>query len=1019
MSNREQVVRVAEKFVAKGKIDAAIKEYLKVLKENPNDVSTLNRLGDLYARISRIDEAVRLFTQIAEQYTEDGFLVKAIAIYKKIIKLDPTRLQVYENLAGLYHKQGLVNEARTQYQVLGDYYLKHNDAASAINIFQKMAELEPDNPSHHLKLAELFQKGQLWDKALRSYRNIAEMMLQHGRVEEAMRVYQRAIEVHAGDVVFITDAVLGLKDAGHTGPAARLLAIAVAANPEAEKVAKLAGLRQVTAEVEMEMEVEVEPERVTLPPPASPPPPRREDPTATQQLAMPAAPPPAMQPAPPPRLAPAPQTPPAMEEEDVFVLEIDDAPASQVAPPADMDEPGSAWQRPEPPRAQEIGAGQPSGGDEFSFEVPDLEMPAVGPLDAGHAPPAGEYAEIDLEAPEAWGAGLPDAVEPRAGQGWVTPGFDSEDLELPPLEDELAAQPPQPWADEALPWQEQAPPAAAPEAGEQEMDLSALGLEGPGVDELAPRTSSPPMASGFEDVGFELEMEPELADSPFESAPVHPESPAELRAQLGGVPSEQLSYAPPAPEPPRLQDLLAEAEVFAKYGLEEKAHERLDQVLAAEPDHLEALQVLLDLQLKGGDQARLQPTVKRLREIVDRRGAGDVWERVQAKLTRAGIQVDGGVGAPPPRPASEERVSQLLKSLVVEPAAPAPPRPAAPKKRSIDDALAELTSGVRQAARPVRPATAPMAVPAPAAPPPVAPAPAPAPPLETTRPAAAAGPPAAAAPSISVPPPAAPPIAPPPPAFAASPAAEPVPAMAAPPAAPPAPAAPAPVHPSLDDFDEELPDIVFPEERRSAAVELDDSSMDWLRDAPSSAAAGAAREEKLFDEEDEFFDLAAELEEELGVEEGKFRGEIVHAEEPSLEEIVEGFKKGVAENLSAEDYDTHYNLGIAYREMGLLDEAVGEFQLAAKDPAHLVDCCAMLGLSFLEKGLPELAVKWYQRGLTAPDLKEEVMLSLLYDMGNVYMTMGDGAAAKKTFVELYGINSHYRDVVAKLEDLNR
>ena len=147
MANREQVVKVAEKYVAKGKLDAAIKEYLKVLKENPNDVSTLNRLGDLYARTSRIEEAVRLFTQIAQQYTEDGFLVKAIAIYKKIIKLDPTRLEVYEQLAELYGKQGLINEARTQYQVLADYYQKHDNAASAIAIYQKMSQLEPENPT--------------------------------------------------------------------------------------------------------------------------------------------------------------------------------------------------------------------------------------------------------------------------------------------------------------------------------------------------------------------------------------------------------------------------------------------------------------------------------------------------------------------------------------------------------------------------------------------------------------------------------------------------------------------------------------------------------------------------------------------------------------------------------------------------------------------------------------------------------------------------------------------------------
>ncbi|MCP4657096.1 MAG: tetratricopeptide repeat protein, partial [bacterium] len=89
---REQVIRSAEKYVAKGKLEAAIKEYRKVLAENPNDANTLNRVGDLYARTERFDEAVKLFSQIADQYTRDGFHVKAIAIYKKIIKLDPTSL---------------------------------------------------------------------------------------------------------------------------------------------------------------------------------------------------------------------------------------------------------------------------------------------------------------------------------------------------------------------------------------------------------------------------------------------------------------------------------------------------------------------------------------------------------------------------------------------------------------------------------------------------------------------------------------------------------------------------------------------------------------------------------------------------------------------------------------------------------------------------------------------------------------------------------------------------------------
>ena len=92
---REQVVQTAEKYVSRGKIEPAIREYRKLLAENPNDINTLNRVGDLYARIHRIDEAVDFFTQIAEQYTAEGFFVKAIAIYKKINKLDPSKLDIY------------------------------------------------------------------------------------------------------------------------------------------------------------------------------------------------------------------------------------------------------------------------------------------------------------------------------------------------------------------------------------------------------------------------------------------------------------------------------------------------------------------------------------------------------------------------------------------------------------------------------------------------------------------------------------------------------------------------------------------------------------------------------------------------------------------------------------------------------------------------------------------------------------------------------------------------------------
>jgi tetratricopeptide (TPR) repeat protein len=201
---------------------------------------------------------------------------------------------------------------------------------------------------------------------------------------------------------------------------------------------------------------------------------------------------------------------------------------------------------------------------------------------------------------------------------------------------------------------------------------------------------------------------------------------------------------------------------------------------------------------------------------------------------------------------------------------------------------------------------------------------------------------------------------------------------------------------------------------------LDDTGgMSWLDEADRGRPAQEGRSDRLFDDEDDFFDLAAELEQELS-RESVFQGGdglLGQQTEQSLEEIVEGFKKGVAEHLSPTDYDTHFNLGIAYREMGLLDEAIGEFQIAAKEPSHLVFCCSMLGLCFLDKGLPELAVRWYRRGLDAPGVGEEDTLGLLYDLGSAYVGLGDKESAYKTFVDLYGMDTNYRDVVARLEEL--
>jgi tetratricopeptide (TPR) repeat protein len=176
-------------------------------------------------------------------------------------------------------------------------------------------------------------------------------------------------------------------------------------------------------------------------------------------------------------------------------------------------------------------------------------------------------------------------------------------------------------------------------------------------------------------------------------------------------------------------------------------------------------------------------------------------------------------------------------------------------------------------------------------------------------------------------------------------------------------------------------------------------------------------ESSLFSDEQEFFNFAGELQTEMRQEAGAAPVPEVSGGDVPLEEIFREFKKGVEQQLSPEDYETHYNLGIAYKEMSLTDEAISEFQRAAKSPQYAVECCSMLGLCFLEKGLPQLAIKWYRKGLDTAGIHEEDRLGLQYDLANLYADLGDRENAYRTFLEIYGSNASFRDVGERLKDL--
>src|SRR5213082_1196925 len=109
--NKAKVLSSAEKYVQQGKLQNAIAEYERVLKHDPKDLTVLNTVGDLHARLGQPEEACTCFKTVGDAYAQQGFTVKAIAMYKKLTKLR-TSLEGVLKLAELYTQQGLFNDAR-------------------------------------------------------------------------------------------------------------------------------------------------------------------------------------------------------------------------------------------------------------------------------------------------------------------------------------------------------------------------------------------------------------------------------------------------------------------------------------------------------------------------------------------------------------------------------------------------------------------------------------------------------------------------------------------------------------------------------------------------------------------------------------------------------------------------------------------------------------------------------------------------------------------------------------------
>jgi tetratricopeptide (TPR) repeat protein len=191
--DKAKAIRAAEKYLAQGKIPSAVQEYARIVEHDGEDFNALNTLGDLYSRVDKKREAAECFRRVAEHYREQGFTLKAVAMYKKLSRFAPGDHSTALSLATLYEQQGLMIEARQQYLVAADAFARSGSARESLDVLRRIADLDPADTTVRLRLAESYATEHLPDPAAEAYTEAGARLAARGEFEAALDAFTRAL----------------------------------------------------------------------------------------------------------------------------------------------------------------------------------------------------------------------------------------------------------------------------------------------------------------------------------------------------------------------------------------------------------------------------------------------------------------------------------------------------------------------------------------------------------------------------------------------------------------------------------------------------------------------------------------------------------------------------------------------------------------------------------------------------------------------------------------------------------
>jgi len=191
--DKNKILENAQKYLEKGQVDKALKEFSSVLEIDPKNIAARQKRAELYNRKGMKREALEDYIRVGEEYSKGGFYQKAVSALKMALQVDNRQLVLYLRLAELFHKLGLTSEAMQNYRFVASYYDREGKVKECLDILKRMVDLDPNNLPSRVKLGELYFRQGMKAESNEEFSKVAQALKEEGRTDDLITLYERII----------------------------------------------------------------------------------------------------------------------------------------------------------------------------------------------------------------------------------------------------------------------------------------------------------------------------------------------------------------------------------------------------------------------------------------------------------------------------------------------------------------------------------------------------------------------------------------------------------------------------------------------------------------------------------------------------------------------------------------------------------------------------------------------------------------------------------------------------------